>query len=72
MATEIDALAAIKTVAVKAENAMVSRMTLFTMTQVKEEGVRSFAARLRGQANVCKFSKTALTNLSKQSITPMT
>ena len=56
-ATEINALAAIKTLAVKAENAMVSRMTLMTMTQDREEGVRNFAARLRGQANVCKFSK---------------
>ena len=28
-----------------------------TMTQDREEGVRNFAARLRGQANVCKFSK---------------
>ena len=57
MATEIDALAGIKTLAVKAETAMVSRMTLLTMTQDREEGVRSFAARLRGQAKVCKFSK---------------
>ena len=57
MATEIDALTAIKTLAVKAENAMVSGMTLLTMTQDREEGVRSFAARLRGQAKICKFSK---------------
>ena len=57
MATEIDALVAIKTLTGKAENAMVSIMTLMTMTQDIEEGVRSFAARLRGQAKVCKFSK---------------
>ena len=62
MATEIDALAAIKTLAVKAENAMVSRMTLLTRTQDKEEGVRSFAAHLRGQAKVCKFSKNCSHN----------
>ena len=62
MATEIDALAAIKTLAVKAENAMVSRMTLLTRTQDKEEGVRSFSACLRGQANVCKFSKNCSHN----------
>ena len=49
MATEIDALAAINTLAVKADNAMVSRMTLLTRRQDREEGVRSFAARLRGQ-----------------------
>ena len=43
--------------AVKAENAMVSRMTPMTLTQNKEEGVRSFAVRLRSQTNVCMFSK---------------
>ena len=52
MATKIDALAANKTLAVKAENAMVSRMTLLTMTQNREEGVRSFAARLQFQTKV--------------------
>ena len=57
MATAIDALTAIKALAVKAKNAMVSRMTLLTMTQDREKGVRSFAARLRGQAKVYKFSK---------------
>ena len=62
MATEIDALTAIKALAVKAENAMVSRMTLLAMTQDREEGVRSFAARLRGQAKICKFSKNCSHN----------
>ena len=62
MATEIDALTAIKTLAVKAENAMLSRMTLLTMTQDREEGVRSFAARLRGRAKICKFSKNCSHN----------
>ena len=36
---------------------MVSRMTLMTMTQDREEGIRNFAARLRGQAKICKFYK---------------
>ena len=45
-----------------AQNAMVRRMTLLTMTQDREEGVRSFAARLRGQAKVCKFSKNCSHN----------
>ena len=54
MAIETVALAAIKTLTVKAEIAMVSRMTHLTMTQETEDGVRSFAA-LRGQAKVCKF-----------------
>ena len=57
MALAIDALTAIKTLAVKAENAMVSRITLPTVTQNREEAVRSFAARLRGQIKICKFSK---------------
>ena len=74
MATAIktDALAAIKTVAVKAENAMVSRMTLTTMTKDREEDVRSFAAHLRGRAMVCNSRNTALTTHLKQSITPTT
>ena len=62
MATEIDALTAIKTLAVNAESATVSRMTLLTMTQDREEGVRSFAARLRDQAKICKFSKNCSHN----------
>ena len=66
-ATETNALAAIKTPAAdgKAENAVVSRMTLMTMTQDREEGVRSFAARLRGQAKICKFSKSCSHNPSE-------
>ena len=55
-------MAAIKNLAAKAENAMVSRMTLLTMTQDREEGVRSFAVRLRGQAKICKFSKNCSHN----------
>ena len=62
MASEIDALAAIKTLVVKAENARVSRTTLWTLIQDREEGVRSFAARLRGQAKVFKFSKNCSHN----------
>ena len=64
-ATETNALAAIKTPDVKAENAAVSRMTLMTMTQDREEGVGSFAARLRGQAKICKFSKNCSHNPSE-------
>ena len=62
MGTEIDALAAIKTLAVKAENTMVSRMTRLTKTQDREKVVRSFAACLRGQAKVYKFSKNCSHN----------
>ena len=60
--SEIDALAANKTLAVKAENVIVSRMILMTKTQDRDEGVRSFAARKRGQAMVCKFSKNCSRN----------
>ena len=62
MATEIDALAAIKTLAVKAEKAMVNRITFLTVTQHKEEGVRCFGARLRGHAKVWNVSKNCSSN----------
>ena len=62
MAIEKDALAAIKTLVVKAENAMVSAMTLLTMAQDREECVRNCAARLRGQAQVWKLSKNCSHN----------
>ena len=63
-ATEKDALAAIKTLAVKSENAMVRTMFFMTMTQDRKEGERSFAARIRGQAKVCKFSENCSLNPS--------
>ena len=34
---------------------MVARVTLNNMTQDRKETIRSFGARLRGQAGVCKF-----------------
>ena len=48
-------LLTIASLAVRRENVMVSRLALHGMTQDREEGVRNFAARLRGQANECKF-----------------
>ena len=33
-----------------------SRITLHSLRQDKDEGIRNFAARLRGQADVCKFT----------------
>ena len=62
MATEIDALAAIKTLAVKAEKAMVNRITFLTVTRHKEESVRCFGARLRGHAKVWNVSKNCSSN----------
>ena len=53
--TEEIVLAAIRQLAVREENTMVVRVTLNNMTQDREETVRSFSARLRGQAGVCKF-----------------
>ena len=50
-----EVLAAIRTLAVREENTMVARVTLNNMTQDRDETVRSFGARLRGQAGVCKF-----------------
>lgn len=52
---EDEILAAMKLLAVKKENNMVARVQLHNMTQDNEEGVRNFAARLRGQADVCKL-----------------
>ncbi|XP_046579031.1 uncharacterized protein LOC124286670 [Haliotis rubra] len=49
-------LKAIRLLAVREENTMVARVTLHSMTQDRDETVRSFGARLRGQAGVCKFT----------------
>ena len=46
----------IKTLAVRKENIMVARVQLQQMRQDRDEPVRAFAARLRGQAGVCNFS----------------
>ena len=54
--TEVDILAAIKTLAVRQENTMVARVTLLNMKQDREETIRSYSARLRGQAGVCRYS----------------
>ena len=45
----------IKTLAVRQENAMVARVRLQTMRQDRDEPVRAFAARLKGQASVCQY-----------------
>ena len=50
--TEEVVLAAIRQLAVREENTMVARVTLNNMTQDREETVRSFGARLHGQAGV--------------------
>ena len=55
--TEKEILAAIKSLAVTAENTKVARVALSRMTQDRTEPIRAFVARLRGQAEVCRFLK---------------
>ena len=53
---EADVLAAMKTLAVREENTMVARVALYEMRQDRDETIRSFGARIRGQAGVCKYT----------------
>ncbi len=55
--SEQDLLAAIKALAIREENPKVARVALSRMVQDRGEPIRSFAARLRGQAEVCRFVK---------------
>ena len=55
--TEENLLRAIRALAVREENPKVARVALSRMTQDRGEPVRAFAARLRGQAEVCRFTK---------------
>ena len=56
--TTDDVMAAIKKLAVRDENTMVARVQLHNMRQDRDETIRSFGARLRGQAGICKFLVT--------------
>ena len=58
--TEENTLKFIKTLAVRPENVMVARVQLQSLRQDRDEPVRGFCARLRGQAGVCQFQKTKL------------
>ena len=53
--TESEVLAAIQKLAVREENTMVARVTLNEMRQSRDEPIRSFGARIQGQASVCKY-----------------
>ena len=55
-ATEV--MEAIKKLAMREENTMVARVQLNNMRQDRDETIRSFGARLCGQASVCKFQVT--------------
>ena len=48
---------AIKVLAVRIENPTVARDKLHNMSQDREESVRAFGARLRGQAATCQYTK---------------
>ena len=52
---EDEVLRQIKILAVRQENIMVARLELHEMHQDTEESIRSFAARVKGQADVCKY-----------------
>ena len=54
---EADLLKAIRVLAVREENPKVARVALSRMSQDRGEPVRAFAARLRGQVEVCWFTK---------------
>lgn len=56
--SEEDLLIDIRKLAVREENVMVSCATLRNMRQDREETIQSFLARLKGQANICKFLVT--------------
>jgi hypothetical protein len=55
--TEEEVLTAMRRLAVREENAMVARVTLHNMRQDRDEPIRAYGARLRGQASVCKFTQ---------------
>ena len=56
--TAAEVMEAIKKLAVREENTMVARVQLNNMRQDRDKTIRSFGARLRGQAGVCKFLVT--------------
>ena len=55
--SEENLLKAIRTLAVREENPKVARVALSRMMQDRGEPIRAFAARLCGQAEVCRFTK---------------
>ena len=52
---EKDVLKAIKALAVRQENSMVARLKLHNMKQDRDEPMRSFSAKIIGQAATCKY-----------------
>lgn len=62
--SEVDILAAIRVLAVREENKTVARETLRAMKQDRDEPIRAFGARLRGQASICRYTKLCLCGLT--------
>ena len=58
-----DIMKAIKVLAVRIENPTVARDKLHNMSQDREESVRAFGARLRGQAATCQYNKACTCTL---------
>ena len=54
---ELNILDSIRRLAVKAENVMVSRVVLNNLQQQADEGIRNFTARVKGQVDLCQFTK---------------
>ena len=54
---EDDVLKAMRRLAVREENTMVARATLHNLRQDRDEPIRAYGARLKGQASVCKFTQ---------------
>ncbi|KAI0227058.1 hypothetical protein LSAT2_022494 [Lamellibrachia satsuma] len=52
---EKDVLTAMKALAIRAENTMIARVALSNMRQGHEDPTRSFYARIKGQADTCKY-----------------
>jgi len=62
--TEAEVLNTIKSLAIRVENPMVARTILSEMKQDHQEPIRSFSARVRGQASVCQFTAPCSCGLS--------
>ena len=58
--TPNEVLASIKVLAVREENVMVARVNIHNMRQDRDESIRAFGARIRGQAGICKYSTKCL------------
>ena len=55
--TEDEVFTAMRKLTIREENTMVARVTLHNMRQDRDEPIRAYGARLRGQASVCKFTQ---------------